>query len=65
MPTVTETLSKVPVVEVDQEPLETAKPTYTFCAMLMVWLVPICVQFTPSGDMYPLNTPLLRTALTQ
>jgi hypothetical protein len=38
VPTVIETLSNVPVVALDQDPLATANPTYTFCvcAMLMV-----------------------------
>ena len=43
-----ETLSKVAVARAEALPLFTANPTYTFCAMLMVWLVPRCVQFTPS-----------------
>jgi hypothetical protein len=45
-----ETLSKVAVAEAEALPLFTASPTYTFGAMLMVWLVPRCVQFTPSID---------------
>src|SRR5258708_28388427 len=31
----------------------------------MVWLVPICVQFLPSGDTYPLNVFPLRTIFVQ
>jgi hypothetical protein len=45
-----ETLSKVAVARAELLPLFTASPTYTFCAMLIVWLVPSCVQFTPSKD---------------
>jgi hypothetical protein len=43
-------LSNAAVVKAVVLPLVTAKPTYTFCAMLIVWLVPTCVQFTPSKD---------------
>ncbi len=46
----TETLSNVAVVKAVVLPLVTAKPRYTFCAMLIVWLVPSCTQFTPSED---------------
>jgi hypothetical protein len=45
-----DTLSKVAVAGAEPLPLFTANPTYTFCAMLIVWLVPSCTQFTPSGD---------------
>ena len=45
-----ETLSKVAVAAAEALPLFTAKPTYIFWAMLMVWLAPRCVQFTPSTD---------------
>ena len=45
-----ETLSKVAVARVEVLPLVTAKPTNTFCAMLIVWLVPNCTQFTPSEE---------------
>jgi hypothetical protein len=45
----TETLSKVAVARV-VVPLFTAKPTSTFAAMLMVWLLPNCTQVTPSVD---------------
>ena len=46
----TDTLSKVAVAWAEVLPLFTARPTYTFCAMLIVWLVPRCVQLTPSGE---------------
>jgi hypothetical protein len=46
----TETLSNVAVVNAVVSPLVTANPIYTLCAMLMVWLVPTCTQFTPSED---------------
>jgi hypothetical protein len=45
-----ETLSKTAVAKAEALPLFTANPTYTFCAMLIVWLVPRWVQFTPSAD---------------
>ena len=51
---VIETLSKVAVARggllVAQLSPLTASPTYTFCAMLIVWVVPICTQLTPSDD---------------
>jgi hypothetical protein len=56
----TDTLSNVAVANADVVRLLTARPTYTFCAMLTVWLVPSCAQFTPSGEPYMVNTfPLL------
>jgi len=43
-------------------PLFTANPTYTFCPMLIVWLVPNCTQFTPSEETELLKLlPLLAT----
>jgi len=55
-----DTLSNVAVVKAVVLPLVTAKPTYTPCAMLIVWLVPTCTQFTPSEDTKLLNVfPLL------
>ena len=45
-----ETLSKVAVARAEALPLFTAKPTNTFCAMVMVWLAPRCVQATPSAE---------------
>jgi len=45
--------------------LLTARPMYTFWAMEMVWVVPTCVQFTPSGEAYPLKLLPLRTSFTQ
>jgi hypothetical protein len=47
----TETLSKTAVARADALPLFAAKPTYTFGAMVMVWLVPRGVQFTPSAEL--------------
>jgi len=47
----TDTLSKTAVASAEVLPLFTAIPTYTFCAMVMVWLVPCCVQFTPSAEL--------------
>jgi len=58
----TDTLSNAAVVRVDVVSLLTTKPTYTFCAMVIVWLVPTCTQFTPSVDVYPLKRFPLRTS---
>jgi len=56
----TDTLSKLAVASEEVLRLLTARPTYTFCAMLTVWLVPNCTQFTPSAEPYIVNTfPLL------
>jgi hypothetical protein len=46
----TETLSKTAVASAEALPLFAAIPTYTFGAMVMVWLVPRGVQFTPSAE---------------
>ena len=55
----TDTLSNVAVTGVDVLLLATARPTYTFPAMLIV-AVPYCVHYTPSADAYPVNAlPLL------
>jgi len=55
-----DTLSNVALAKADVVRLLTASPTYTFCAMLTVWLVPNCSQFTPSAELYIVNTfPLL------
>ena len=52
-------MSKVAVAKAEVVRLLTASPTYTFCAMLTVWL-DSCTQFTPSADLYVVNTfPLL------
>jgi hypothetical protein len=60
----TDTPSKVAVARAETLRLLTASPTYTFCAMLTVWLVPSCAQFTPSGEPYMLNTfPLLASLI--
>src|SRR5258708_2958323 len=45
-----DTLSKVAVASEEVVRLLTASPTYTFCAMLPVWLVPNGNQFTPSSE---------------
>ena len=47
---VMDTLSNVAVAKLDVLLLLTAKPTFTLCAMLIVWLLPTCVQVNPSGD---------------
>ncbi len=60
----TDTLSKVAVASVEVLRLLTASPTYTFCAMLTVWLVPNGTQFTLSAEPYMLNTfPLLASLI--
>jgi len=57
---VTDTLSKLAVASEEVVRLLTASPTYAFGAMLTVWLVPNCSQFTPSAELYIVNTfPLL------
>src|ERR1700730_2514781 len=61
----TETLSKVAVARLALSLLLTARPTYVFVAIVIVWLVPTCVQFTPSDDAYPLKVLPLLTAFTQ
>jgi len=61
----TDTLSNVAVATEVVVRLLTASPMYTFAAMLTVWLVPNCVQFTPSGEPYMLNTFPLRESLIQ
>jgi len=61
----TDTLSKVAVTRAELVSLATANPTYTFCAIMIVWLVPSCVQFTPSEEMKLLNVLPLRTTSTQ
>ena len=53
---VADTLSKLAVARAEVFRLLAARPTYTFCAMLTVWLEPSWVQFTPSGEPYIANT---------
>ncbi len=62
---VSDTLSKVAVAREAVLRLLTASPTYTFGAMLTVWLVPSATQFTPSADPYMLNTFPLLTSFIQ
>ena len=62
----TETLSIVAVARVAEvAPLSTARPMKTFCAMLIVWLVPTCTQLDAFEDMYALKVLPLRTTSTQ
>ena len=42
-----DTLSKVAVRSVEFEALQTARPMKTFCAMVIVSLVPTCTQVSP------------------
>src|SRR2546427_200197 len=57
---VTDTLSNVAVAKAEVVRLLAARPTYTFCAMVTVWLVPSGAQFKPSREPYRVNTfPLL------
>ena len=60
-----ETLSKEAVATVELLLALTANPMYTFCAMMMLCVVPTCTQFTPSVEMYPLKLLPLRTSFTQ
>jgi hypothetical protein len=62
---VSDTLSKVAVAKEAVVRLLTARPTYTFCTMLTVWLVPNGTQFTPFADPYMLNTFPLLTSFIQ
>jgi len=64
-PELTDTLSNVAVAREDVVRLLTASPTYTFSAMLTVWLVPNATQFTPPADPYMLNTFPLLTSFIQ
>jgi hypothetical protein len=60
-----DTLSNVAVVRLEVVPLLTPNPTYTFCAIVIVWFVPVCVQMIPSDDRYALNVFPLRTNFIQ
>ena len=61
---VIDTLSKLAVTNEEVLRLLAARPTYTLCAMLTVWLDPSCAQFTPSGEPYVVNTfPLLASLI--
>src|SRR5260370_777817 len=51
-----DTLSNVAVAKAEAVRLLTARPTYTFRAMLTVWLRPNGTQFTPSAALYMVNT---------
>jgi hypothetical protein len=62
---VRDTLSKVAVAREAVVRLLTASPMYTLTAMLTVWLVPNCAQFTPFADPYMLNTFPLLTSFIQ
>ena len=64
-PELTETLSKLAVTKLVVEPLDTARPMKTFWAMVIVWLVLICVQSTPFDEVYPLKVLPLRTSFIQ
>ena len=60
-----DTLSKVAVASAEALPLFTAIPTYTFCPMLIVWLLPNGVQFTPSDEVALLKLLPLLVTFTQ
>jgi hypothetical protein len=62
---VRDTLSKVAVAKEAVVRLLTASPIYTLVAMLTVWLVPNCTQFTPFALPYTLNTFPLLTSFIQ
>ncbi len=61
----TDTLSNVALASEEVVRLLTASPTYTFGAMLTVWLAPNGNQFTPSAELYIVNTFPLLTSLIQ
>jgi hypothetical protein len=65
VPTLKETWSNVAVARAEVVPLATPSPAYTFCAMLMVWVLPICVHAIPSGDAYALSEFPVRTIFIQ
>jgi hypothetical protein len=60
-----DTLSNVALAKAEVVRLLTASPTYAFCAMLTAWLVPCCNQFTPSAELYIVNTFPLLVSLIQ
>ena len=60
-----ETLSKVAVANDEVLRLLTAKPAYTFCVMLTVWVAPNCIQVVPLLDPNMVNTFPLRTSFIQ
>jgi len=60
-----ETLSKEAVATAELLLALTANPMYTFCAMLIVCVVPTCAQFTPSAEIYPLKLLPILTSFTQ
>src|SRR5712664_4936854 len=62
---VTDTLSKLAVASEEVLRLLAASPTYTFCAMLTVWLAPSCAQFRPFREPYMVNTFPLLVSLIQ
>ena len=61
----TETLSKVAVAKEAVVRLLTANPMYKFAAMVTVWVVPNCTQFTPSEAPNMVKTLPLRVSLIQ
>jgi hypothetical protein len=58
-------LSKVAVTTAELLLALTARPKYTFWAMLKVRLGPTCTQFVPLDDACALKVFPLRTSLTQ
>jgi hypothetical protein len=60
-----DTLSNVAVYVLLVLPLLTPSPTYTFVAMLMLWLEPTCSQFSPSDDIHVVKVLPLRTNFSQ
>jgi len=61
----TDTLSNVAVARAELLELFTTNPMFSFCAMFIVTLVPICDHFSPSVEVYPPNVLPLRTSFTQ
>lgn len=50
VPKAIEVLLNVAVKRVEDGGLAAARPMYTVCAMVMLWLVPTWVQFEPSCE---------------
>lgn len=63
----TETLSIVAVtrVQLQESALDTAKPMYTFVAMLMACVSPTCVHAIPSAEIKEVNTLPARVTFIQ
>src|SRR5216684_2538855 len=65
VPAVIVTLSNAPVPIMVVELPASAKPMYTAWAMVIVTLVPSCVQYNPSVEAYAANVFPLRVTFSQ